>query len=233
MGGNMANIVDRTISVVGEKDIIVDKPKKNSQLQGTFTVNNISSANSLYLSDPDSLIHRYFLSSPPKQRVHLRKVIANTTKNFRSILKILDFSRQGDVVNAYDAGVDLLAEFDNLSLHDEVYQYLEAIGQLLNSSSTQKTVERFEDFWEILIKGISCAYRILAQDRLNLILKISQVSQRRVIKAAVIDALVTIADTNEIDNLNQIRNILGRYTSDYEPDSYIRSYAKEAVEDLG
>ena len=230
MGVHMANIVDRTISVVGEKNLIVNAQRTNDQLQDTFKVSNISSANSLYLSDPDSLIHRYFLSSLPKQRIHLRKVIASSTKRFRSILKILDFSRQGDVDNAYDAGVDLLAEFDNLSLHDEVYQYLEAIGQLLNSSSTQKTIERFEDFWEILIKGIACAYKIPAQDRFNLILKISQVSQRRIIKAAVIDALVTISD---IDDINQIKGILGRYTSDDEPDSYIRSYAKEAVEDLG
>ncbi len=183
-----------------------------------------------YLSDPDSLIHRYFLSSSPAQRVHLRKVIVGIINRYHSILKILDFSRQGDIKDAYDAGVDLLAEFNTLELHHQAFQYLEAISHLVEQSSSLKTRRLLEDFWEILTKGVSCAYKVSAEERLELIGRISRASQQRLVKTAVIDALVTIAD--DMKDIQPIKNFLGRYTSEYESDTYVRDYAQQALEDL-
>lgn len=184
-----------------------------------------------YLSDPDSLIHCYFLSSSPEQRVHLRKAIVGIINHYNSILKILDFSRQGDIKDGYDAGVDLLAEFNTLELHDRAFQYLEAISHLVERSSSLKTRRLLEDFWEILTKGISCAYKVPAEERFELIGKISRVSQWRLVKTAVIDALVTIAD--DMKDVQPIKDFLGFHTSDeYEPDAYVRAYAQEALEDI-
>jgi hypothetical protein len=183
-----------------------------------------------YLSDPDSLIHHYFLSSLPEQRVHLRKKLVDVITHSNSILKILDFSRQGNIKDAYDAGVDLLAEFKTLELHSQTFQYLETISHLVGQSSNPKALRLLEDFWEVLIKGISCAYQVSAEERFELVGEMSIVSQRRLEKTAVIDALVTIAD--DMDDVQPIKNFLGRYTSKDEPDPYIRGYAQESLEDL-
>ncbi|MDX2231105.1 MAG: hypothetical protein NW220_15825 [Leptolyngbyaceae cyanobacterium bins.349] len=226
-------VVERTTSVT---ESVVEGQNIASQAQTYSTAGESTPSRSTrseyfsYLSDPDSLIHRYFLSSSPKQRMHLRKAIASVINRYNSILKILDFSRQGDIKDAYDAGVDLLAEFDTLELHNQAFQYLEAISHLVGQSSSQKTRRQLEDFWEILTKGISCAYNVSAKERFELIGKISGVSKRRLVKTAVIDALVTIAD--DMEDVQPIKNFLGRYTSEYESDSYVRDYAQEALEDL-
>lgn len=226
-------VVKRTTSVtesVVENQNIEPQAKTYSAAVEPSSVGATHSEHSSYLSDPDSLIHRYFLSSSPEQRVHLRKAVAGIINRYNSILKILDFSRQGNIKDAYDAGVDLLAEFDTLKLHDQAFQYLEAISHLVGQSSGQKTRRLLEDFWEVLTKGISCAYKVSAEERLELIGKISAVSQQRLVKTTVIDALVTIAD--DMKDIQPIRNFLGRYTSEYEPDAYVRAYAQEALEDL-
>lgn len=188
------------------------------------------SDNFAYLADPDHMIRRYFFDASFKQRILLRTIIAGEAKHYNSILKILDFSRQGDIKDAYGAGVDLLAEFDSFELYEKAFQYLDSISHLAGQSSSQKTIRRLEDFWEILTKGVSCAYKIPAEERFELIGKISMGSQRRLVKTAVIDALVTIAD--DIADVQPVKNFLGRYTSEHESDSYVRDYAEEALEDL-
>ena len=226
-------VVKRTTSVT---DSVVENQNVESRVQTYSTVAESTpdrskrSEHLSYLSDPDSLIHRYFLSSSPEQRVHLRKAIAGIINRYNSILKILDFSKQGNIKDAYDAGVDLLAEFNTLELHNQAFQYLEAISHLVEQSSSQKTRRLLEDFWEILTKGVSCAYKVSAEERFELIVKISMVSQRRLVKTAVIDALVTIAA--EMEDVQPIKSFLGRYTSEYESDTYVRDYAQQALEDL-
>ena len=228
----MVEVVERTTSVtesLKEQNILAQQGTYSAAVEPTPKSSN-RSENFAYLADPDHMIRRYFLDASLKQRILLRKIIAREAKHYNSILKILDFSRQGDVEDAYDAGVDLLAEFDTLELYDQAFQYLDAISQLVGQSSNQKTIRRLEDFWEILAKGISCAYKVSAEKRFELIGKISMGSQRRLVKTAVIDALVTIAD--DMEDVQPIKNFIGRYTSEHELDNSVRDYAQEALEDL-
>lgn len=231
----MVEIVKRTTSVtefLKEQDALVKQETYSTAIEANSKGFD-RSENLAYLADPDHMIRRYFLDASPKQRILLRTIISREAKHYNSILKILDFSRQGDVKDAYDAGVDLLAEFDTLKLHDQAFQYLEAISHLVGQASSQKTIRRLEDSWEILVKGVSCAYKISAYERFKLISKISIGSQRRLVKTAVIDALVTIADDMvTMEDLQPIKNFIGRYTSEHESDSYVRDYAQEALEDL-
>ena len=228
----MAKVVERTTSVTEsfkEQNILAQQETYSAAVESN-PKNSNRSENFAYLADPDHMIRRYFLDASLKQRILLRTIIANEAKHYNSILKILDFSRQGDVKDAYDAGVDLLAEFGTLELHDQAFQYLDSISHLVGQSSNQKTIRRLEDFWEILTKGVTCAYKVPAHERFELISKISMGSQRRLVKTAVIDALVTIAD--DMEDVQPIKNFIGRYTSEHEPDSYVRDYAQEALEDL-
>jgi hypothetical protein len=185
---------------------------------------------SSYLSNPDYLICEYFQEKSLERRIKLRKLIASNTKHNESILKILQFSRLALFRDAYDAGVDLLAEFETLQLHNQAFQYLKSINYPIEKSSNPKAVRQIEDFWEILTKGVSCAYKVAAEERFELVCKISRVSQRRLVKTAVIDALVTIAD--DLSSVEQIKDFLSRYTSEQESDVCVRDYAQEALEDL-
>lgn len=226
-------VVKRTTSVtesVVENQNIELQAKTYSRAVELASVLANRSEDSSYLSDPDSLIHCYFFSSSFGRRIHLRKTIAGIINRFNSILKILEFSRRGDVKDAYDAGVDLLAEFGTLELHDQAFQYLEAISHLVEQSSSLKTIRQLEDSWEILAKGISCAYKVPAGERFDLIGKIGMASQRRIVRTAVIDALVNIAD--DMEDVQPIKNFLSHYTSEREPDAYVRAYAQAALEDL-
>jgi hypothetical protein len=181
-------------------------------------------------SDPDRLIHEYFLNSSAKRRIHLRSVISQLAKSKEAVIKILNLSRRGDIKDAYDAGVDLLAEFKSIEPHSEALDYLGSIARLTENLPS-KTKEKIEDSLEILIQGIACAYKVDAGKRFEQIKKAAEFSQSRLIKAAVIDALVIIAE--EISDVKQIKDYLIRYNPDNESDSYICACAQEAAEDLG
>jgi hypothetical protein len=212
----MAKVLERTTSIASS----IEEPA--SVLEPTYSIAaEVSPQKVAYLSDPDFLIRQYFLDASLDRRVKLRKVIADQAKSFYSILQILKFSRQGNIQDAYDAGVDALAEFSTLEFHYQSYHYLEAISHQLKDN---------EDFWEILTKGVSCAYKVAAEERFELVCKISRVSQRRLVKTAVIDALVTIAD--DLTNVEPLKDFLIRYTSEEESDVYVRDYAHEALDDL-
>lgn len=231
-------VVERTTSVtdpgsVQEQTINVQGPTYSTMVANATSLTD--SENRSYLSDPDNLIRHYFFDAPPQKRVHLRTIIASLIKDYNSILEVLKLSRQQNIKDAYDAGVDLLAELDNLKLQHQVYNYLETSETLLKRAqcrkgSQQRITIRLEDFWEILIKGISCAYKVSAEERLELIGKISLISQRRIVKTAVIDALVTIAE--DMEDAQPVRNFLGRYTSAYESDAYVCDYAQDALGEL-
>lgn len=233
----MVRSVERTTSLtefVEEQTISDQDPTYSFAIEPSIT-RSISSSRRAYLSDPDHLIRHYFLDSSPQKRVHLRPTIASLIQNCNSMIEILTLSRQQNIKDAYDAGVDLLAEFKSLELHHQAYRYLETSETLLNGSqgireNQQQAILRLEDFWEILTKGIACAYQVLPEERLELISKISLASQRRIVKTAVIDALVTIA--GDMEDSTPIKAFLGRYSSDYEADGYICDYAQDALEDL-
>ena len=144
----------------------------------------------------------------------------------KSVLAVLSWGISGKASDAYDGAVDLLAEVDNVDLLIATSKYMEAKGELSASSSNSNFLD---SLWEILIKAIACAYQIPVEQRFKLILNLITVSNRRIFKATIIDALTIVADEM---NTEPIRNVIGRFASIYETDQYIRNYAQEALEDI-
>jgi hypothetical protein len=219
-----------TIEKIGSQKT-VSKTKESKELTSQTT--KTTSVDSRYIysdpayNDPDLLIREYFLSSPA-QRVKLRKLIFQNIKSWQSVLVILSWSRKKEISDAYDGASDLLAECTDISLLKDVINYLTATSLLISSSSTNK-VSNLDAYWEVLIKGIAYAYGMLAQDRFQLILNLISVGTTRIFKAAIIDALVILADEIELET---IKNSLGRFSSPDEPDLYIRDYAEEALQEV-
>lgn len=215
----MARTVDKTASIAKEsKDL---SPQTGNSLKTT-------SIGSRY-SDPDLLIREYFLS-PHAQRAKLRKLVFQNIKSWKSVLAILAWSKRKEVFDAYDGAVDLLAECTDISLLQSAAQYLETTRFLASSSSSNASKSsNLDEFWEVLIKGIACAYQIPSQERFIVILNLLPVSDRRIIKATIIDALVILADEMDIQ---PIQNSISRFASTHEPDLYIRNYAEEALQGL-
>lgn len=189
-----------------------------------------TSVDSLYLSsDPDLLIREYFLSSPA-QRVGLRSLIFQNIKSWLSTRLILLWSIRREVSEAHDGAIDLLSECEDISLLKETAVYLESASLL--TVTHKVSLSRLDDFWEVLIKGTAYALKIPIQERFNLISGIcSLVHQinRRVIKAALIDALVIFSDEMDAD---PIYMLLLPFKSSHEPDLYIREYAEDALQEI-
>lgn len=181
-------------------------------------------------SDPDLLIREYFLSSPA-QRAKLRKLVSQNISSWQSVLAILGWSRRKGVSDAYDGASDLLAECTNIDFLKDTAQYLEATSLL--ASSGANNFSNLEDLWEVLIKGTAYASQIPAKERFKVVLDLSQISNRRIVKAAIIDALVILADelADEMD-IKLIRSSISHFSFIREPDLYIRNYAKEALQEL-
>lgn len=163
-------------------------------------------------------IKQYFQEQSPKQRAAIRRELAPLIKDPQSILRILELGKQGQTEWAYDAATSILAafEFDNLELHRQAYLELKKQNNL------------DEDLLEILITGIGNAYNISAKEKFDLIIEISSVSDRRLVKCAVIDAFVAIAET--VTGIIFAANFLKRYTKD--SDEYVCKYVQEALDDL-
>lgn len=178
-------------------------------------------------SDPDLLIREYFLASP-SQRAKQRNLVFQMIQSWQSVLLILIWSKRKSIADAYEGAVNLLAECTEIHLFQETARYLEA-SSLLASCSKNQTLSNLDDFWEVLIQGSACASAIPVQERLHFIQKLFLSSQRRAVKAAIIDALVILSD--EI-NIPLVKNLLGRFTSEYESDIYVRNYAEEALKNL-
>ncbi len=213
----MVSAVEKTASIGKEgKDL---SPQTGNSLKTT-------SIGSRY-TDLDLLIREYFLSSPA-QRAKSRKLVFQNIKSWKSVLAILAWSKRKEVSDAYDGTVDLLAECTDISLLQDAAQYLET-ASFLASSSNASNSSNLDEFWEVLIKGIACAYQIPSQERFRVILNLLTVSDRRIMKAAIIDALVILADEMDIQ---PIQNSISRFASTYEPDLYIRNYAEEALQGL-
>lgn len=212
----MASTIEKTTSFTNFSPQAADSSLKTTSVDSRY-------------SDPDLLIREYFLSSSA-QRAKLRKLIFQKIKSWQSVLAILAWSRRKEVSDAYEGAVDLLAECTDIYFLQSAAQYLEATSLLWGSSSSNiGNWSSLDDFWEVLIKGIACAYKIPAQERFKVILNLFPVSNRRSMKAAIIDALVILSD--EMDS-QTIQNSISRFASVHEPDLYIRNYADEALQEL-
>ncbi|MEH2104664.1 hypothetical protein [Nostoc sp.] len=214
----MASIVEKTVSLTKEsRDLL---PQTGNSLKTTSVDYRYR-----YI-DPDLLIREYFLSSSP-QRAKLRKLVFQNINSWQSILAILMWSRRKEIFDAYDGASDLLAECADINLFKGAIQYLESANLLATSSASN--LFNLDDFWEVLLKGIAYAYQIPAKERFNITLNLFPVSNRRIVKAAIIDTLVILGDEMDIE---PIRNSISRFSSTHEPDSYIRNYAQEALDEI-
>lgn len=181
-----------------------------------------------YDSDPDSLIRTYFRFSSQHQRANLRKTISERAKHLREVLRILDFSRKNDIYEAYDAGIDLLAEFENINFFTAAVNHLEYVSRILSKDQ----LKILDDFWEVLIKGLACAYKIPAEKRLDLLIKVLTTvlfMNRRQVKIAIIDSLANLSDEIEPGT---IAEHIRHFTLPNELDEYVQAYAQDALQDF-
>lgn len=201
----------------------VTKATKNIESQITYSLYS-------YNNDPDFLIRQYFLYLP-EQRAEIRENIAINIKSLPSFLEILKWGASNKARDAYDGAIDLLAEINNIELLNNACKYLEASNQLWIASNRTDKLFWLDSLWEILIKSIAYSYKIPLDERFKLLENLvwNQPINRRIFKASLIDAFVSIAsETNTI----AIKNLIQRFTSLDEKDEYIRNYAEEALEEL-
>ncbi|MBD2492431.1 hypothetical protein [Aulosira sp. FACHB-615] len=218
----MVSAVNRTISTSDHMGVY----RLNTENQQTNTTSIDS-----YYKDPDLLIRSYFLSTPNK-RTKLRKAVVRSFPSWRAVLEVLKWSINGKASDAHDGAVDLLAEIDNINFLIDTSKYLETSNELWSNTSNVNQLLKLDSCWEILIKAIACAYKIPAEARFELTLKLSlirAINTRRILKSTLIDALLLLAD--EIDT-EHIKNAIARFASGYETDQYIRNYAEEAIQEL-
>lgn len=167
--------------------------------------------------NPHQAIGKYFLSST-EDRNRLRSYIASSTNSVESILKILEWSVKPDLVEPYDAAVALLSELDDVLLRTNE----EFIKQLCCCND----VLALEEKWEVLIRSIAFAESISIEERLYAITKIIPSQSRRLIKSAIIDAIVSMQD--DIGE-GLVKVYLAYYSSEAEPDEIIRQLARNTA----
>lgn len=181
-----------------------------------------SSVDALYC-DPDLLIREYFLS-PLEQRAVSRKTIISHIKTWQSVLVIVSWGASGKAQDSYDGAINLLAETKNFRLLEFATSGAATYIGMLNKGLH---VNFAENCLEIIIKSIACAYQVDAKQRFALLSNFIHLTDRRVIKATIIDALMIISD--EID-VTTIRDVINVFTTDQ--DEYIRDYAEEALQGI-
>lgn len=197
---------------------------KDYKLESAETHPKTSSVDA-YFSDPDLLIREYFLSSSSKRAKSRQTIIERINLLPKSILAVLSWGASGKTHDSYDGAINLLAETNSISL----LELLSITARELYIPMLENPSYRVfaENCLEILIKAIACAYKVDPIQRYRLIFDVIPPTNRRTIKASVIDALLIIAD--EID-VNTIKNAIERYT--FDKDQYICDYAKEALQEL-
>lgn len=219
----MVRPIDTTTSSIFRE---VAESKTSTSLSGSKT----TSVDSLFLSsDPDFLIWNYFRSSPT-HRVTLREFVFPNIKSWLSIRLILAWSNRKEIPDAYSAAVDLLAECANITFFEETAKYLEAASLLAASNAI--SLVKLDNFWEVFIKGVSYASKISPENRLQLIANLCPTVHRinrRVIKAALIDALIVLLDDTSTE---RVYSLVSFFVSDFESDMYVREYAEEALQEI-
>ncbi|BAU13031.1 hypothetical protein LEP3755_35670 [Leptolyngbya sp. NIES-3755] len=197
-------------------------------------VQRVSSVNAPYV-EPDLRVRQYFLTYP-QTRAKIRGAIAKSFTSVDSLLAIVAFGGNRNLEDAYDGAVDLLAECSGYLLWNTAITLLNLTQASLRYQSRSRIAEQ-EIFWEVLIRGIGCAYHVPAQDRLQMLGQLlamssaAEILTRRVVKAAMIDSLRNLADDEGVDK-SEIRAYIGLFVIPSERDQYIRTYAEEALEDL-
>jgi hypothetical protein len=167
----------------------------------------------------DPLIEQYFRYDA-KQRLEFRRKTALRIKSFESIFLVLDWSLRGDVDDAYDSAVDLLAECEGVLIGALQYLYLEYSAKGVNQLELETKLD-------VLINGLARAQRLSAESRLKAVGSL-MASKSRIVKVAIIDAFVLLENKR---NKKRIRGFLSWFASK-ETDAYIRQYAEDALEDL-
>jgi len=174
-------------------------------------------------NDPDLLTKEYFLSSLA-QRAVSRKIIIKYINSLSYFLKILSYGASGNTRDSYYGAVNLLAETDNLKLLESTILIAREDYVKMPKNSSNRNLETI---LEILIKAIACAYKIDVMQRFRLISYIINITSGRVIKAAIIDSLLIVAD--EIDG-DIIKNAIKNFT--FDKDKYICDYANKSLQEL-
>ena len=167
----------------------------------------------------DLLIKGYFLADPSNRPIQC-KYIGRLLNSVEGILLVLDWSRKKTVKEPYDSAVDLLSKCGKI-----LFKVID--NESITSLFTEDIIA-YEEKLEVLITGIAFAHRIPSQERLKAITDLIP-SSRRIIKAAIIDALLILQDEISFDIL---KDHLARFLSADELDEYIRQYAKDALEEF-
>lgn len=199
----------------------------SSSIEYRKDIGNVSAKTSsvdAFYSDPDLLIREYFLSSSA-QRCASRKAIIQHIRSLKPIFEILSRGASGKARDSYDGAVNLLAEIDSFELLRNASQSAQKAYLLMLEKPSNWSFA--ESFLEILIKAIACAYKIDANQRLQLLTDMLPQADRRMIKASMIDALTIISDEA---NLNSVKATIEQFASDQ--DQYIHDYAVAALLDI-
>jgi len=179
----------------------------------------VSTRNRAFHTRRHSAVDLFFRLAPEK-RLEIRKKTAAQIKSFDAVFTILDWSLRGDITNAYDAAVDLLAECNAILVSALQYFYLE-----YSKSVNQIDLDAKLD---VLINGIARANKISAEARLRAVIQLAG-SKSRIVKAAIIDAASMLVNKR---NRKTVKALLSWFSSSKEADSYIRQYAEDALTDL-
>lgn len=169
------------------------------------------------------LIKQYFLASL-EQRHNMTKNIIDSNKDAMFYLQVLYCGASGKYKESYQGAVNLLAEIDNSLLLNEICECAKIKYDLLIKQSKFNIAENYLD---VLITAIACAYKINVNNRINLLVTFMPILDTRILKSAMIDNLGLIAD--ELDN-NVIKTEISKFLLD--KDIYIVNYAKKALLDL-
>lgn len=197
-------------------------------------VPQVRSVDASYI-EPDLLVQKYFAAAPVT-RANSRRAIARSFKSIYPILEVVMYGADRKFEDAYHGAIDLLAECDEYLLRRAVVILLNSTQTPLKYQSRSQLLEQ-ETYWEVLIRGIGCAYGIPGQRRLQILryllsnISAAEILTRRVVKAAMIDSLSLLADEEGVDK-NEIKLYIGLFMEPLERDQYIRTYAEDALEDL-
>lgn len=178
-----------------------------------------------YYSDPDLLIRGYFLSSP-ERRTELRTIVAHHIGRLESVFAVLSWGASGKARDGFDGAVNLLAEISDLEILRAACQAVGRPYLQMHENSSKRVFA--ENFLEILIKAVACAYRINPIQRLRLLTQVLPSIDHRIIKVSIIDALTIVSDEADVD---LVKVAIERFSHD--PDQYVCEYALEAFQDIG
>jgi hypothetical protein len=171
----------------------------------------------------ESLIEKYFLL-PAGDRPSQCKAVAQHINTFEEIVFILNWvdTQNNEINEVHDSAVDLLAHLGGLLI------------EFINCKPITTLLTRNHWFYEeelsILIKSLSLTTQLGFKQKIEGFVKLMR-SNRRVVKAAIVDALLDLKDEFPAD-IGILQSHLIMYSSEYESDEYIRVYAKTALDEL-